>query len=826
MPRDRQYTYDEGNNADKVRDPAQWDSVLPEVIDATGTIDVDGNRSIDPDKQTGYGMCYLASLFFDSRIESSTITWETSPPWNDSTSPSKLVVQVSIDDGKSWHTATRGGQVPKLEVGHVYGGKQLLVRQLFLDGLDSPKLMSIDIEINWEDSQTKIINEDFSNWDAEHSVFRGTRFNSEAGWVEVDTDVRADFDGNAYLQIPGRPYYVGQINNKTITHVIYHKSGGAEDVNSALEISDGYFVKVPILYPFIGKRQRADYWWSPFPYLKYDELPSEWENKDSKNWSEDTKRRLVDKILRRNSFSIEFWFTPTARAVEDTPFDEHGSEDPEDIQASQNPDINGGVVVSWAGYPTDKDFREPGLTVEIRSREKRTYDWTCLRETSGDNSGDDYQDSNWSSTKTRFNGITVYGLQRRGLEKYRIKPFAVDTGLAADLFTPGRTYRCSVVYNGLTLTVYVNGVIVGSAAFPTQHGGTNGRYFEGFVIKGPAEDKQDPNAQPSPLWNNVALYNNVPDSVESLAYGVPFATIGDVYVGRAASTFFKEPNPKSPGNRESLRIFNGGLMELRIWKRGLSQQDVSRRLWRRLTEDEVINESGNGNLAAYFPLTSPVVIDDTTNAHNVKQVGGRIGYSTIPSTVSVPYSDKKRGNIQAQYRISPPIDLSVDGKTLYITNAPFDITVMGKTFKGVGSLGSIDVVQFNAQGRATELRLSLSSVRPDYLQVAIDEFYEDRPVHIWLVFYDTDGALIGDPMLLFRGRMDSMPIKIGQTATFSVVVESEMIRWEKSNTRRYNDVGQRALYPYDSGMEFVAEMVDKDVWWPARPDIDTSVPEE
>ena len=76
-----------------------------------------------------------------------------------------------------------------------------------------------------------------------------------------------------------------------------------------------------------------------------------------------------------------------------------------------------------------------------------------------------------------------------------------------------------------------------------------------------------------------------------------------------------------------------------------------------------------------------------------------------------------------------------------------------------------------------------------------------------------DYQIIADPVVVFKGRMDTMDIEVGKTSSVTVSVESRLVDWERPRIRRYNDADQRSEFPTDRGCRYVAQMVSKDLPW-------------
>ena len=58
-----------------------------------------------------------------------------------------------------------------------------------------------------------------------------------------------------------------------------------------------------------------------------------------------------------------------------------------------------------------------------------------------------------------------------------------------------------------------------------------------------------------------------------------------------------------------------------------------------------------------------------------------------------------------------------------------------------------------------------------------------------------------------------MNIEAGETATISISVESRLVDWERPRVHRYTNADQQIAYPGDKGLEFVAQMVEKELVW-------------
>ena len=62
--------------------------------------------------------------------------------------------------------------------------------------------------------------------------------------------------------------------------------------------------------------------------------------------------------------------------------------------------------------------------------------------------------------------------------------------------------------------------------------------------------------------------------------------------------------------------------------------------------------------------------------------------------------------------------------------------------------------------------------------------------------------------------MDTMTITDnGDSATINVSVENRLIEFQRNRVRRYTAEDQKIDYPTDKGLEFVAEISEKEIVW-------------
>lgn len=157
--------------------------------------------------------------------------------------------------------------------------------------------------------------------------------------------------------------------------------------------------------------------------------------------------------------------------------------------------------------------------------------------------------------------------------------------------------------------------------------------------------------------------------------------------------------------------------------------------------------------------------------------------------------------------------LDFDGGLVAVNSGISSYSFNGDTYTGIGSLGSVDVINEGAEIEPYGIELSLTGVDPSLISISLSEDYQGRSAKLYLGLLDSDYLLIDDPVLLFDGRMDYMQVFVGDTGEIKLRAESRLVDWNKARVRRYNNEDQQDRYPGDKGFEFVPKMVDANLRW-------------
>lgn len=159
------------------------------------------------------------------------------------------------------------------------------------------------------------------------------------------------------------------------------------------------------------------------------------------------------------------------------------------------------------------------------------------------------------------------------------------------------------------------------------------------------------------------------------------------------------------------------------------------------------------------------------------------------------------------------VELQFATGTVRVCNAGYNFTWDGHIWTGLGTLGGISAVSEGQDLQMYGLTLTLTGVPSEYVALALGSGYQGRPATIWLAPLDSEYALLSDPVIVFRGRMDTMPVEFGPSATIQLSIESRLVDWERPRMRRYNHADQISEHPGDMFFEFVPQMAEKEIVW-------------
>ncbi len=159
------------------------------------------------------------------------------------------------------------------------------------------------------------------------------------------------------------------------------------------------------------------------------------------------------------------------------------------------------------------------------------------------------------------------------------------------------------------------------------------------------------------------------------------------------------------------------------------------------------------------------------------------------------------------------VALEFDVETTFVNSTDRNLIWNGDEYLGVGPLGQISALGETSEVKPMSISLELTGIPTTYIQEALNQKYKGRVAKVWFGFLNQDGTLISDPVLMFEGTINDMNLVEGETATVTLVASNKLERWQTPNIRRYTNEEQQKRFPGDLGLEFVKDVVEKELIW-------------
>lgn len=159
------------------------------------------------------------------------------------------------------------------------------------------------------------------------------------------------------------------------------------------------------------------------------------------------------------------------------------------------------------------------------------------------------------------------------------------------------------------------------------------------------------------------------------------------------------------------------------------------------------------------------------------------------------------------------VEMDFPSGFLRMNNSAQDMAWNSYNWLGVGRIGSIEPIGEGVSLEASGLAFTITGIDPASIAIALGQQYQGRSCKVWYAPLNADYSVVADPVLVFSGRMDTMDVNLGTTASIKVQAESRLADWDRPRVRRYNAADQAITDPADKGLEFVPQMVEKTLRW-------------
>jgi hypothetical protein len=135
-------------------------------------------------------------------------------------------------------------------------------------------------------------------------------------------------------------------------------------------------------------------------------------------------------------------------------------------------------------------------------------------------------------------------------------------------------------------------------------------------------------------------------------------------------------------------------------------------------------------------------------------------------------------------------------------------------FLAVGPFLQFSEIQESSDFQITNLTVALGGMRSEDLALFLSNQYIDQPLKIWRYWLNEDGRMVGDPVLIFDGRIDKPVVSDDPNGGVSIGcgAASQWVDYSRTNGRHTNNSEQQHYYSGDTIFKYAADSI-KDLRW-------------
>ena len=158
--------------------------------------------------------------------------------------------------------------------------------------------------------------------------------------------------------------------------------------------------------------------------------------------------------------------------------------------------------------------------------------------------------------------------------------------------------------------------------------------------------------------------------------------------------------------------------------------------------------------------------------------------------------------------------VKIDFETpVYLTESPISITYSSNAYLPSSHLRNISSVSETSEVQVGTINITLSGVSQEYVAILLGQKYIDRQVTVNRVVLNDSHGIIGNPILIYDGRIEGFTISDSNiTSTIVIKVASHWADFEKKSGRRTNHNSQQIHFSGDKGFEFAPDSI-RDIKW-------------
>lgn len=165
------------------------------------------------------------------------------------------------------------------------------------------------------------------------------------------------------------------------------------------------------------------------------------------------------------------------------------------------------------------------------------------------------------------------------------------------------------------------------------------------------------------------------------------------------------------------------------------------------------------------------------------------------------------------------VELQFVSGTVRVCNYTQTYTWGGYEWIGLGSLGSIGVIDESGGIGSSPLMFGLNVAQVSILALAIGDAadYRGRPAKLYFCPLNEAGVPIDTPEQCWRGTMDTMAVGVdGESGQISLKCETSAFNLKRRSSARINYAQQKQRHPADTGLKFLNDLIANPQLWLSR----------
>lgn len=160
------------------------------------------------------------------------------------------------------------------------------------------------------------------------------------------------------------------------------------------------------------------------------------------------------------------------------------------------------------------------------------------------------------------------------------------------------------------------------------------------------------------------------------------------------------------------------------------------------------------------------------------------------------------------------VEVVLSNEMVRLTSLKRDVTWNGNVFVANGWLLPINGIEQSTDIGNYGFDLTLTGISTALISLILSNQDNGQRASIWLAFFNSSSSLVGDPILLYRGLIDSCQIddKLDDPNA-TIKLENDLSRFDTSQNYRFSDESHKVYYPDDRGFEYVESLEDWSGFW-------------